>query len=131
MAVLFGHLNENERKDMVPLTSTDGKRQAIWVDTQEWVSPYEIISDGSEVPKEIRTLIKKWSKQIAQLEKDFDYKWYIKHTAVEFIFGEKYYKLRPSSVAASHELFDHVDDGIQSDLNQIGCPYIRYISEID
>lgn len=131
MAVVFGHLNEIERKNMVPLTSTDGKNQKLWVSAYDWTCPYEIISDGSEVPEEIGSLMKKWSHHVDQIRDGFDYKWYIKHAAVEFIFGEKYYKLRPSGIAASHELFDHVVEKIKYDLNEIGCPYVKYVGEID
>ena len=49
----------DNRKNMHMLKSNDGKNQEIWVNHDEWMRPRDIISEGSEMPREILHLLRK------------------------------------------------------------------------
>ena len=131
MAIYFGQLEENEQKEKTMLISNDGKNQQIWMSNREWTCPKEIISAGSEMPDEVLLLLDKWSKDVDKIREDFQYDWDIKHAAVEFIYGNVFYKLQPSAIAATQEQFDYFSKSIQNDLKEIGCPYTAYRGFLD
>lgn len=131
MAIYFGQLEENEQKEKTLLISNDGKNRQIWMSNREWTCPKEIISAGSEMPDEVLLLLDKCSKDVDKIREDFQYDWDIKHAAVEFIYGDVFYQLQPSAIAATQEQFDYFSKSIQNDLKEIGCPYTAYRGFLD
>ena len=113
------------------LRSNDGKNQEIWVAEDEWMRPRDIISEGSEMPHEVVSLLRKWSKEINQIRSDFQSKANIGCAHVDFVYENSVYKLQPGAIAATKDMFHHIAEMIQKDLKQIGCPYTHYEWDFD
>ena len=113
------------------LRSNDGKDQEIWVDHDEWMRPKDIISEGSEMPHEVLSLLKKWSQEINLIRDEFISRASIGYAHIDFIYDSSVYKLQPAAIAATKDMFHHIAEVIQKDLKHIGCPYTHYEWEMD
>ena len=121
----------DNRKNMHMLKSNDGKNQEIWVNHDEWMRPRDIISEGSEMPREILHLLRKWSEEINQIREEFTCKASIGYACVDFVYDKAVYKLQPVAIAATKDMFHHIAGTIQKDLKHIGCPYTHYNWDFD
>ena len=131
MATYFEGTKADNRKNMHMLKSNDGKNQEIWISSDEWMRPKDIISEGSEMPHEVYGLLRKWSKEINQIREEFEYKTSIGYASVEFIYDKSVYKLQPAAIAATKDMFHHLAETIQKELKSIGCPYTHYNWDFD
>lgn len=68
------HFEKADNRKLHMLKSNDGKNQEIWIDHEEWMRPKDIISEGSEMPREVLNLLRKWSKEINKIRTDFECK---------------------------------------------------------
>lgn len=125
------HFEKADNRKLHMLKSNDGKNQEIWVDHSEWMRPRDIISEGSEMPHELLALLKKWSREINQIRSEFQCKASIGYAHMDFVYDSSVYKLQPSAIAATKDMFHHIAEMIQMDLKKIGCPYTHYEWDFD
>ena len=125
------HFEKADNRKLHMLKSNDGKNQEIWIDHEEWMRPKDIISEGSEMPRGVLNLLRKWSKEINKIRTDFECKSTIGYAHVNFIYDSSVYKLQPAAIAATKDMFHHIAEMIQKDLKHIGCPYTYYHWELD
>ena len=125
------HLEKQDESKLYMLKSNDGRNREIWVNYEEWMRPRDIISEGSEMPHEVLSLLKKWSKEINQIRCEFQSKANIGCAYVDFVYNSAVYQLQPGAIAATKDMFHHIAEMIQKDLKQIGCPYTHYEWEFE
>ena len=125
------HFEKAKNNKLHMLISNDGKDQKIWVRDEEWMSPRDIISEGSEMPHEVLALLRKWSREIDLIRSDFQSKANIGYAHVDFVYDSSVYKLQPAAIAATKDMFHHIAEMIQKDLKHIGCPYTHYEWDFD
>lgn len=129
MSIFYGELNGMAQKDMVALSGENG--QKIWISKDKWMRPHQIISEGSQMPEALLSLLKKWQKEVYQIQEDYEAKRRIEKASMEFIYEDNFFEMHPGSVAASHEVFHSIADKIKNDLKHLGCPYTKYNWELD
>ena len=129
MGIFYGELDKKDQKNMVSLSGDNG--QKIWISADKWLRPQQIISEGSQMPEALLSLLKKWQKEVYQMPEDYEAKRRIEKASMEFIYEDNFFELHPGSVAASHEVFHLIAEKIKSDLKHLGCPYTRYNWEMD
>lgn len=113
------------------LRSNDGRNQEVLVTRDEWLRPRDIISEGSDMPHEVRGLLSKWSQEINQIRNEFQSKANIGCAYVDFVYDSSVYKLQPAAIAATKDMFHHIAEMIQKDLKCIGCSYTHYEWDFD
>ena len=99
------------------LRSNDGKNQEIWIKQEEWMHPKTIISEGSEMPFAVLRLLRKWSSEVNQIRTEFQSRARVGYAYVDFVYDNIMYKLEPGAVAATKDMFHHIAEMIQKDLN--------------
>ncbi|MBQ7757496.1 hypothetical protein [Anaerotignum sp.] len=129
MSIFYGELNEKEQKNMVFLSGDNG--QKIWISTEHWMRPNQIISEGSEMPDAILNLLQKWRKEVHFITENYENRQRVEKASMEFIYEDKYFELIPGSIAATHEVCHSIADKIKKDLKHLGCPYTKYNWEMD
>lgn len=129
MSIFYGELNGMAQKDMVALSGENG--QKIWISKDKWMRPHQIISEGSQMPEALLSLLKKWRKEVYQIPETYQMKNRVEKASMEFIYEDNFFEMHPGSVAASHEIFHSIADKIKSDLKHLGCPYTKYNWEMD
>lgn len=129
MSIFYGELNEMAQKDMVALSGDND--QKIWISKDKWMRPHQIISEGSQMPEALLSLLKKWRKEVYQIPETYQMKNRVEKASMEFIYEDNFFEMHPGSVAASHEVFHSIADKIKNDLKHLGCPYTKYNWEMD
>lgn len=129
MSIFYGELNGMAQKNMVALSGDNG--QKIWISKDKWMRPHQIISEGSQMPEALLSLLKKWRKEVYQIPETYQMKNRVEKASMEFIYEDNFFEMHPGSVAASHEIFHSIADKIKSDLKHLGCPYTKYNWEMD
>ena len=129
MAIYCEKPKSSNGKIYVDITCVDGRK--IWISLDEWLRPKEIHSEEERIPKEIRKLLPKWKAEVEARRESYESEWYIKLASTQFIFKGRHYKLMPSVIGATQELYDDMHYIIEKDLRTIGAIYTFYTGMID
>lgn len=129
MAIYYEKPESKQDKIFVDIACIDG--QKIWMSLNEWLRPKEIRSEEDRMPKEIRKLLSKWKSEVEARKEEYEPEWYIKFAATQFIFNGRHYKLLPSVIGATQELYDDIHYSIEKDLRAVGAIYTFYTGMLD
>ena len=69
------------------------------------------------MPHAVRELLRKWSDEINKIRNEFQSKANIGYAYIDFVYDSVVYKLEPAAIAATKDMFHHIAEMIQKDLN--------------
>ena len=76
----------------------------------------------------IKELIPKWTERAKKISQPG---WYIKHASTVFEYNESWYRIRPSDIDCTDEVFEKVSDAIARSLIARGINNIHYTGMLD
>ena len=133
--ILIGQDNEAKEKkeafSLIQLVKRGKGHPSVWINPYTWLHPLPVTDSPEDTPTELVELLEKWRAKKDEMEEQYHPNWPSKLVSTKFIYQGEFYVIKPSDLGYRQELMECIQDDLDQDLYQLGCPYVRSEGFID